>query len=94
MVKAAEEMRDKVDFIFLLDTIRYIYRSGRIPKIAALAGSMLNIRPLLTTSSGVVRFKGAVRSREHGIERMLKIMKDKVGQKSSSYGGDPRLCSR
>jgi DegV family protein with EDD domain len=80
VVKAAEEMRNKVDFIFLLDTVRYIYRTGRIPKIAALAGSILNIKPLLTTSSGVVRFIGAVRNREHGIGRMLNIMKDKVGQ--------------
>ena len=80
VVKAAEEMRAKVSLIALLDTIRYVYRSGRIPKIAALAGSMLNIRPVLTISSGLVRFKGAVRSREHGIERILKIMRDKVGQ--------------
>jgi DegV family protein with EDD domain len=80
VAKAAEEIRDRVGFIFLLDTIRYIYRTGRIPKIAALAGSVLNIRPLLTTSSGVVRFMGAVRSRERGIEKMLKIMRNRVGQ--------------
>ena len=35
----------------------------------------------MTISSGSVRFKGAVRSREHGIERVLKIAKDKVGRK-------------
>jgi DegV family protein with EDD domain len=80
VVKAAEDIKDKVGFIFLLDTVRYIYRTGRIPKIASLAGSVLNIKPLLTTSSGAVRFIGAVRSREHGIERMLNIMRDKVGQ--------------
>jgi DegV family protein with EDD domain len=80
VVKAAEEMRERVGFIFLLDTVRYIYRTGRIPKIAAVAGSILNIRPLLTTASGVVRFMGAVRSRERGIEKMLQIMKDRVGQ--------------
>jgi DegV family protein with EDD domain len=80
VVKVAEKIRDKVTFVAFLDTIRYVYRSGRIPKIAAIAGSMLNIRPLLTISSGVVCFKGAVRSREHGVERMLKVMRDKVGQ--------------
>jgi DegV family protein with EDD domain len=80
VIKAAEEMRDRVTFLALLDTIRHIYRTGRIPKIAALAGSMLNIKPILTSSSGLVRFTGAVRSRERGIERMLKIMRDKVGQ--------------
>lgn len=80
VTKAATEMRDRVDFIFLLDTVRYIYRTGRIPKIAALAGSILNIRPLLTTSSGVVRSMGAVRSRERGISKMLQIMRDRVRQ--------------
>ncbi len=80
VIKVAEEVRGKVTFVAFLDTIRYVYRSGRIPKVAALAGSILNIRPLLTISSGVVRFMGAVRSRERGIERMLKVMRDKVGQ--------------
>ena len=81
VVKVAEGVRGKVTFVALLDTVRHVYRSGRIPKIAALAGAMLNIRPLLTISSGVVHFMGAVRNREHGIERMLKLVKAKVGQR-------------
>lgn len=83
VVKAAEEMRERVTFLALVDTIRHVYRTGRIPKIAAVAGSMLNIKPILAISpmtSGVVRFIGAVRSRERGIDKMLKIMRDRVGQ--------------
>jgi fatty acid-binding protein DegV len=45
-----------------------------------MAGSLLNIRPILTVSSGVVHFLSAVRSREHGVDRILKIMKNKLGQ--------------
>jgi DegV family protein with EDD domain len=80
VTKAAEEMRDKVTFVTVLDTIRHIYRTGRIPKIAAMAGAMLNIKPVLTMSSGLARFIGAVRSRRHGVERMLKMMRERVGQ--------------
>jgi len=80
VVKAAEEMRDRVALVAFLDTIRHVYRTGRIPKIAALAGSVLSIRPVLTVSGGVVRFMGVVRSRERGIKRMLKKMREKVGQ--------------
>ncbi|GAJ03458.1 unnamed protein product, partial [marine sediment metagenome] len=80
VVKAAEEMRDRVALVAFMDTIRHIYRTGRIPKIAALAGSVLNIRPVLTVSGGVVRFMGAARSRERGIKRMLKTMRGKVGE--------------
>jgi len=84
VVTAAEEMRDKVTFLALVDTIRHVYRTGRIPKIAAVAGSMLSIKPILAISpktSGVVHFIGAVRSRERGIDKMLKIMRSRVGQR-------------
>jgi DegV family protein with EDD domain len=80
VVKVAEEMRERVSFLALLDTIRHVYRTGRIPKIAAIAGSMLNIKPILTSSGGIVRFVTAARSRERGIEKMLNIMRGRVGQ--------------
>lgn len=80
VVKVAEEMRDKVNFLILLDTIRYVYRSGRIPKIASQIGSMINIKPILTMSSGAMRFVGAVRSKERGIQRLLGMLRSQVGQ--------------
>jgi DegV family protein with EDD domain len=81
VVKAAEEMRERVTFLIILDTIRHVYRTGRIPKIAAMAGSMINIKPILTSSGGIIRFVTAARSRERGIDKMLKIMRNRVGQK-------------
>jgi len=80
VVKAAEETRDKVTFIIVLDTIRHVYRTGRIPKVASQVGSILSIKPILTSASGLVRFAGAVRSKEHGIDHICKMMRDKVGQ--------------
>lgn len=80
VVKAAEEVKDKVTFLVLLDTIQHVYRTGRIPKVASQIGSMLNIKPILTASSGLVRFKGMVRNREKGIKRILEILRDEVGQ--------------
>jgi DegV family protein with EDD domain len=80
VVKAAEEMRDRVAMVAFLDTIRHVYRTGRIPKVAALAGSVLSIRPVLTVREGVVKFMGVVRSRERGIVRMLKTMRETVGK--------------
>jgi DegV family protein with EDD domain len=80
VVKAAGEVRSRVTFLILVDTIRHVYRTGRIPKVAAQIGSVLKIKPILTSSSGLVRFAGAVRSRERGINRILQMMKDKVGE--------------
>ena len=80
VVKSAEEVRDKVTFLALLDTIRHVYRTGRIPKVASQIGSMLNVRPILTSSSGLIRFKGVVKSREQGVSRLIGILKEKVGK--------------
>lgn len=78
---AAEKVRDKVKIIAYMDTVRYIYRSGRIPRIASVAGSMLKIRPLFTFRGGTPRFAGAVRSKSAGIERLLESMNSQVGGK-------------
>jgi len=81
VVKVAEEVRDTVAFVILLDTIRHVYRTGRIPKVAARAGSILNIKPILTSSSGLVRFAGAARNKQHGVDRLIKMMRKRVGLK-------------
>lgn len=83
VVKAAKEIKGKVTWVVFLDTIKHVYRTGRIPRIASQVGSMLNIKPVLTmspTTSGLIRFIGAALTRERGIKRILKAMKDKVGQ--------------
>jgi DegV family protein with EDD domain len=76
---AALRVRDKVNIVAYMDTVRYVYRSGRIPKIASVAGSMLKIRPIFTFSNGMPRFMGAVRSKAIGIERLLEEMHEKAG---------------
>jgi len=78
-IGTAEDVKGKVNAILLLDTIRHVYRSGRIPKVASQIGSALNIKPLLTVS-GTVHFSGVVRNRKQGIERILQRMREKAGQ--------------
>ncbi|UCG54906.1 MAG: DegV family protein [Dehalococcoidia bacterium] len=78
-IKEAKQVREKVTFLAFLDTIRYVYRTGRIPKMAAQFGSILKIKPILTSSGGLIKFKGIVRNREQGENRLLEIMRNKVG---------------
>lgn len=77
----AEKIREKVKVVAYMDTVRHIYRSGRIPKIASVAGSMLKIKPIFTFANGVPRFMGAVRSKNMGIERILDDMRAQVGNR-------------
>ncbi len=79
VIRAAEEVREKVSFIALLETIKYVYRTGRIPKIASQLGSMLNINPILTSAEGLVKFKGIVKNRERGVNKLIDILREEVG---------------
>jgi len=78
VIKIAQGVRDRVNAYVLLDTLRHVYRSGRIPKIASQMGTMLNIRALFSVSVKV-HFAGVVRSRERGIELMFEKIRRKVG---------------
>jgi DegV family protein with EDD domain len=81
VIKVAEEIRDKVNLLVLLETIKHVYRSGRIPKIASQIGSLLKVKPILSVnqqSDGLVRFIGIERSHQNGIARIIKMMKDDV----------------
>lgn len=82
VIKVAEDVRSKVSFIILLDTIRHVYRSGRIPRIASQIGSVLNIKPILITSGGLIHFAGAVRKKEQGIKYLIKMLRSRVGDKA------------
>ncbi len=80
VINAASDMKKRVNVIALLDTIQHVYRSGRIPKIAAKVGSLFSIRPVFTISN-TINFAGAVRNRKRGIERILQMMREKVSNK-------------
>ena len=79
VVEAVEAMRKQISLVALMDTIRYVYRSGRIPKVVSQMGSALKVKPLFTISSGVVRVLGLRRNKGRGINRLLEIVKNKVG---------------
>jgi len=61
--------------LFLLDTLEYLLRGGRIGKAKALLGSILNVKPVLTFKDGEVVPAGQVRSRAKGLDRLFDFAK-------------------
>jgi fatty acid-binding protein DegV len=43
---------ERVHVYGVLDSLRYVQRSGRVPALAAIAGSLLDIHPLLYIEKG------------------------------------------
>jgi len=53
--------------IFTVETLEFLQRGGRIGRAAALAGSLLNVRPILALEEGVVTAVARVRGRQKAL---------------------------
>ena len=58
---------------FLLDTLEYLVKGGRISKTQGFLGSMLNVKPILAIQNGEVSRYDRVRSRRKGLQRLVRI---------------------
>jgi DegV family protein with EDD domain len=81
VIDAAKSVRDRVDLLFVLDTVRHAYRTGRIPRLASRVGSMLDVKPVMGWWDGEARFKSMTRSREKGTDQIVGLMRSRVGGK-------------
>ena len=57
-----------------LDTLEWLRRGGRIGRVAALAGTMLNLKPLLIIENGAVLPLERVRTRQAALRRLRDIV--------------------
>ena len=46
-----EKIREKTELIYTLDTLEYLARGGRIGRVKAMAGALLNLKPVIRVDS-------------------------------------------
>jgi DegV family protein with EDD domain len=81
VVAAAEAMRDKLHFFFMVDTLDFLYRSGRIKATKRLLGTILKIKPMLQFKDGLIQSLASERTMGKAITRMLDIAEEHLGGK-------------
>jgi DegV family protein with EDD domain len=57
--------------MFCLNTLEYLYKGGRIGKVTAFIGSLLNIKPIIHVKGGVYESFDKVRSQKQAIQKMV-----------------------
>ncbi|MEJ5308923.1 MAG: DegV family protein [Anaerolineae bacterium] len=75
---AAEAMREKVHFLFVVDTLEYLQRGGRIGKAKQLLGTALNIKPILQFREGVIESVSQERTKRKALTRMMEIVEERL----------------
>lgn len=81
VIDVAKEVQSRVNMIFVMDTLSYLARSGRIGRAAALMGNVLDIKPLVevSTSTGLVEPVARDRTKRKAVQHLLEIVKQRVG---------------
>ena len=78
-----ERFHRDCEVVFTLETLEYLQRGGRIGRAAALAGSLLKVRPILAVQDGEVVAVARVRGREKAIaefeRRFVAATEDRAG---------------
>ncbi|MCG9969552.1 DegV family protein [Pelotomaculum terephthalicicum JT] len=98
--KSKEEILDvinklipKIQVFFIVDSLDYLVRGGRIGKAQAFLGTILNIKPLLYLKEGIVNPHEKVRGKTRAIDRLVEIVEETAGNQkikcSLVHGNDP-----
>jgi DegV family protein with EDD domain len=77
-LKVAEKAREQTFVMFVVETLEYLHRGGRIGGAQAMFGTMLNIKPILELKDGRIEAVEKVRTKRKALDRMLDLMEEKT----------------
>ena len=76
VILAARNAVTRSQCFFMLETLEFLQKGGRIGKAQALIGNLLKIRPMLMLQEGEVHPLGRERTRRKGIAKLVDTVKE------------------
>ncbi|WP_372636586.1 DegV family protein [Cohnella sp.] len=75
IIAEVERMRSELRLYFLVDTLEYLQKGGRIGKASAVLGSLLNIKPILSIDKeGFVYPFDKARGQKRAMARIVEVL--------------------
>ena len=75
-----KKIREKTEVIYTLDTLEYLARGGRIGRVKALAGALLNLKPVIRVDTdGKYSTVGNGRTLSKSMSMIVDTMREKYG---------------
>jgi DegV family protein with EDD domain len=78
ITRRVAEMQPRLHLLFVVDTLEYLARGGRIGKAQALLGGLLGIKPILGLVGGEVAPVDRVRGGKAAHPRVVELFKERV----------------
>lgn len=75
-VEVIYELRNNTQLYFLVDTLEYLQKGGRIGKAASILGSLLSVKPILSLeqATGEVTSVDKVRGHKKALARIMELL--------------------
>lgn len=77
IVSELNRVKEKIVVLFLLDTLEYLQKGGRISKMTSIAGALLSVKPILTVENKNLVLAGKARGFKKGNNLLREIAIDK-----------------
>jgi DegV family protein with EDD domain len=89
-----EAMRDRIKLYFVLDTLEYLAKGGRVGNAQAFIGSVLQMKPILEIRNGLVEGAERIRTKAKARARLRTLIAESMQGKSRAqmcvlYTGTP-----
>ena len=75
----ALKVRDRIRLLAYVDTLYYLWKSGRVPGIAHAGASLLKLKPIFELNQSEVRSLARPRTAQRASEKMIQLMAERVG---------------
>ena len=75
---AARSFIGKTHLYFVLGTLEYLHRGGRIGTVSKLIGSALDLKPVLEFRDGMIEAAARVRTRGKALEKVYELVAGKI----------------
>jgi DegV family protein with EDD domain len=78
----AEKARANSGVVFVVDTLEFLHRGGRIGGAARFLGTALNLKPVLELKDGKIEAIERVPTQRKAINRMIEVVKERIGDRT------------
>ncbi|GAB4501729.1 MAG: DegV family protein [Anaerolineales bacterium] len=82
-LRVAEAARAQSGVYFVLDTLEFLHRGGRIGGAARFLGTALNMKPILRMHEGKIEAQERIRTKGKALDRLIELVSEQVSGKSS-----------
>ena len=76
--RIAEDARDNSGVIFVLATLEFLHRGGRLGAASRYLGSLLNVKLILTIEDGLIVPLDKVRTQKKALERIVDLIEERT----------------